>query len=323
MVLYLAGVLFIIWGIFGMMDSKNYVDVGFQTGDDNSVVYVEEGSPADTAGFMVGDVVKLNGGIDQNNNKELSMRPRAKAGDVREYVVERDGEEVTLSLTFTELNDKDKTLNMVGFVIGLLFILIGLWAAYKHKSSLARGFAIFSICFGFLFMSGPYLEPGFLRNLVNSISTTIVVFSFAFLMVYMLQYPPESKKQKLVYVPALLISLLIWFLNFTQPEGSGTLNMVIRLFFAAVIIFYFLGSLITLIRKYTAASAEDKANKGMNLMLVGAVVGLLPILIYYTAGVISPGIDLPGNDYVFVTFLAILIFFAMALNKVSAQGAEE
>ena len=74
MILYLAGVLFIIWGVLGMMDAKNYVDVGFQTGDDNSVVYVEAGSPAETAGFMVGDVVKLNGGIDQNNNKELSER---------------------------------------------------------------------------------------------------------------------------------------------------------------------------------------------------------------------------------------------------------
>jgi hypothetical protein len=52
-------------------------------------------------------------------------------------------------------------------------------------------------------------------------------------------------------------------------------------------------------------------------MLVGAIVGLLPILIYFTAGVLSPGINLPGDDYVFITFLAIPIFFTMALNKVS------
>ena len=46
-------------------------------------------------------------------------------------------------------------------------------------------------------------------------------------------------------------------------------------------------------------------------MLAGAI-GLLPIIIYFTAGVISPGINLPGNDYIFITFLAIPICFAMA-----------
>jgi hypothetical protein len=318
LLLYLAGVVFIIWGILGIMDSKNYVSVGYQTGDDNSIVYVEEGSPAEAAGMQLGDVIILNGGIDANNNKELSHRERAKAGDVREYVVDRNGEEVTLSLTFSELNQKDKSLNMVALVIGLLFILIGLWALYKHKSALSKTFAIFSLCFGFIFMSGPYIGPGILSSLVNSISTTIVIFSFAYLLEYMLKYPPASKKQKLLYLPAILLAILIWVLNFVHPEGSGTLNMVIRLFFGIVIIFYFLSSLITLIRKYMRSSTEERTSNGLNLMMIGTVVGLLPILIYFTAGVISPGIDLPGNDYIFITFAAIPIFFSMALSRVSA-----
>ena len=32
LMIYLAGIIFIVWGIFGMMDAKNYIDVGYQTG---------------------------------------------------------------------------------------------------------------------------------------------------------------------------------------------------------------------------------------------------------------------------------------------------
>jgi hypothetical protein len=157
-----------------------------------------------------------------------------------------------------------------------------------------------------------------LSSVVNSITTTIVVFSFAFLLNYMLKYPPESKSQKMLYLPAIIAALMVWVLNFVQPDGTGTLRMVVRLIFAGVIIFYFLSSLITLIRKYMRSSAEDKARNGLNLMLVGAVIGLLPILIVFTVGTLSPGTVLPGNDYVFITFLAIPVFFTMALNKISA-----
>lgn len=315
--LYVAGIVFIIWGVLGLMDAKNYVTAGFQSDDNNAIVNIEPGSPAEAAGMQLGDIIKTSGGIEINNNKELSKRDRPAAGDVRDYVVDRDGSDVTIQLTFTELSDKDKSLNMVAFVIGLLFVLLGLWAYHKHKSTLSYGFTVFSICFGFIFFNGPHIEPGMLRNLINSVSVTIVVLSFAFLLSYMLKYPPKSKHQKLLYLPAILAVLMIWALNFIQPDGSGTVNMVIRLFFGGVIIFYFLSSLITLIRKYLRSSKEDRASKGLNMMLLGAIVGLLPILIYFTAGTLSPGIDLPGNDYVFITFLAIPIFFTMALNKVS------
>ncbi len=315
--LYVAGIVFIIWGVLGLMDAKNYVTAGFQSDDNNAIVNIEPGSPAEAAGMQLGDIIKTSGGIEINNNKELSKRDRPAAGDVRDYVVDRDGSDVTIQLTFTELSDKDKSLNMVAFVIGLLFVLLGLWAYHKHKSTLSYGFTVFSICFGFIFFNGPHIEPGMLRNLINSVSTTIVVFSFAFLLNYMLKYPPKSNHQKLLYLPAILVALMIWALNFIQPDGSGTVNMVIRLFFGGVIIFYFLSSLITLIRKYMRSSKEDRASKGLNMMLLGAIVGLLPILIYFTAGTLSPGIDLPGNDYVFITFIAIPIFFTMALNKVS------
>ena len=91
--------------------------------------------------------------------------------------------------------------------------------------------------------------------------------------------------------------------------------MVLRLLFGAFIIFYFALAIITLIRKYLNASNDERSTKGMNMMLIGTLVGLFPILIYFTLSTLKPGIDLPGNDYVFYTFAAIPIFFLLALNQ--------
>ena len=321
-VLYILGIVFVIWGILGMQDSKNYVTAGYQSGDDNAIINIDPDSPAEKAGMQVGDVILTSDGIDINNRKELIKRERPIVGQMREFVVLRNGEEVVLTLTYEGLSDKDKTLNMIAFMIGLIFVLIGMWAAYKHQTALGQTFSIFALCFGFIFMSGPDISAGFLENLVNSISTTIVVFSFAFLLSLMLQYPPESKKFKWLFIPALLAALMSWILNFVQPDSSSSLNMFVRLFFGAVIIFYFVVSLVTLIKKYSKASADLRSAGGLTLMLVGAVVGLVPILIYFTASYLSPGIDLPGNDYVFISFLAIPICFMLALNKVHQKPAE-
>jgi hypothetical protein len=48
-------------------------------------------------------------------------------------------------------------------------------------------------------------------------------------------------------------------------------------------------------------------------MLLGAVLGLLPFLIFFTVNQLSPTTILPGDDYMFLTFAFIPIFFSMAL----------
>lgn len=316
---FIIGAVFILWGILGKIDSSNYTYRGFQTGDNNQIIVIDEGSPASDAGFEIGDVIVTNGGIDQNDNKALSKRSRPNIGDKRTYVIDRNGESVTLELTFSELPDADKSLNNVGFIMGLLFVFIGLFMFRKNDSALTKAFTLFILCFGFIFFDGPYLEPGFLKTFVTCVSTSIVLFSFAFMMAYMLEFPPQAKIPKFLFIPALVVITLVCVLNVVRPDGSGTFNMVLRLIFGVTIIFYFLGSLITLIKKYAGATSEVRSETGLNLMLVGALIGLLPIIIYFTAGVISPGIDLPGNDYIFITFLAIPICFAMALNKQTAN----
>lgn len=324
--LLLVGILFIIWGILGLMDAKNYTYSGYGTDDNWSVNNVEVGSPAEAAGLLEGDVIKSTGGIAVTDTKALNKRERAKIGESRAIVIDRNGTEQTLQLTFAASPDKNKTNNMIGFIIGLLFIVLGLYANHKHKSALSHSFAVFSLCFGFLFMNGPYISSVFLGSIIGIISTAIVLFSFTALAIYMLRYTPESsflssKNYKLIYAPMLVILAIVIILQLTQMDSSGTLNMVMRLLFGAFIIVYFLIAVVTLIRKYMNASATDRSEKGLSMMLIGTVIGLLPILVYFTINTISPGSDLPGNDYVFYTFTTIPIFFTLALNKLNSASA--
>ena len=320
-ILKIAAVLFIIWGILGLMDAKNYSYAGYST-DNNKITQVREGSPAEAAGLQVGDVMKSYDGISVTDSKAFSKRDRTEIGQTVEIVVDRNGEEQTLQVTYSEMPDKNSTLNIAAFLMGLLFIVLGLYVDSKKKTALSHAFASFGVLFGFIWFNGPYMNPGFLRQLVNSLDITIIMFAFVALARFILQYPPQSSflnggNSRWTYAPAGLIVLIVWILNLTQPDSTSTLNVTINMLFFAVIIFYFGISLLTLISKYSKANAETRTTLGLNHMLLGAILGLVPFLIVFIINRISPTTIVPGDDYLFLTFAFIPIFFSMALLKKS------
>ena len=243
--LIVAAVLFIIWGVLGVMDSKNFTYSGFITDGDNTIIKVEDNSPASVAGFQVGDVIKKNGGISVTDTKALTSRGRAKIGEVREFVVERAGDELTLQLTFAAMNSKDRALNIVAFIIGLFFIVLGVYAHNKIKTLLSLSFAVFALCFGFNFMFGLYASDELLRKIINGFGNTVVLFSIAALAGFMLKYPPQSNflnkkgSHLWLYIPAAALIIFIWILIFVQPESTSSLNQFMRILFGVFIVGYF------------------------------------------------------------------------------------
>ncbi len=312
--LLFIGILFLIWGVFGIIDSSNYVYSGYLTGGDNAILEVDPESPAEEAGLRAGDIIVSTGGIYTTDTKALSARERPSIGESREFVLERNGEKISTNLVYAAMPEKEKSLNIASFIMGLLFLVFGLYTHYKRKTSLSFSYAVFMLCFAFIFFDGPYFGPGVLGRMFNSLSFTIVIFSFAALANFMLYYPPKSSYNvKLLYSPAAIAALFIWILEFTLPENTTTLNLILRIFLGAVIIFYFSFSLFILIRKYLRASGEERSSSGLNLLLTGSLIGILPILLYLSISTFLPATVLPGNDYIFISFLAIPIFYTMAL----------
>ena len=321
-ILLIAAVLFIIWGVLGLMDAKNYSYSGYSTDGNNSITQVREGSPAEAAGMQVGDVMKSYDGIAMEDSKAFSKRDRTEIGQTVEIVVDRNGEEQVLQVTYVAQPDKNSSLNIAGFIMGLLFIALGLYVNSKKKTALSHAFALFGVLFGFIWFNGPYINPGFLRELVNSISITIVMLAFVALACFILQFPPKSAflkggDSRWTFVPAAVVVVIIWFLNFAQPDSTSTLNVAMNMLFYVVIVFYFGVSLVTLISKYSKANAETRSSSGLNHMLLGAILGIVPFLIMFTLNRVSPTTVVPGSDYMFLTFAFIPIFFSAALLKKS------
>lgn len=327
--LFVVAVLFIIWGILGVMDFKNFTYSGYITDGDNTIIKVEDNSPASDAGFQVEDIIKKTGGISVTDTKALSSRERSKIGDVREFVVERTGSELSLHLTFAAMNNKDKALNFIAFIIGLFFIVLGVYAHTKIKTLLSLSFAIFALCFGYNFMFGSYANDELLRKIINVFTNTVVLFSIAALANFMLKYPPHSnflnKKGSLLwlYIPAVALIVFIWVLIFVQPDSTSSLNQIIRILFGIFIVGYFGVALVTLIIKYAKSTNEQRQLRGLNFLLLGTVIGLVPILIAILVQTISPKTLLPGSDYFYITFVAIPIFFTIALIKQKKAAPEE
>ena len=99
-IIIIAGILFIIWGILGLMDAKNYTYSGYNTDDNWTIIKIEEGSPAESAGLQIGDVLKSTGGIAVTDAKALNKRQRANIGETREFIVDRNGEELEFEVTW-------------------------------------------------------------------------------------------------------------------------------------------------------------------------------------------------------------------------------
>lgn len=316
---YVLAIIFLLLGILGYLDIKNYTHDGYSS-NDFTITKVEAGGPADLAGMQVGDQLKTIDGLDVRDTKAWANKARRKVGETRTHVAMRNGEEVTYDLTFSSLTKKDSILSRLGWTIGLIFLLMGLWGFKSNKSWAAFLFAMFCLGFAGSFMGGPHIENNMVDNLVDTMRFSFVLLSFAFLVDFLLHYPKKSSflssanASKIIYGPAILLILFFFAITVLQSDASSGLNTFIRLAMLAYVVIFFGWALVIMFRNYRNATSEEKSN-GMSLMFWGAIIGLIPILISFVTNNLMPTVELPGQDYMFITMALIPICFAMALNK--------
>ncbi len=82
---------------------------------------------------------------------------------------------------------------------------------------------------------------------------------------------------------------------------------------------YFGLALISIIRNFSRATPDERTADGLGLMLLGTLIGLLPVTISSIVGLVAPTVVLPGSQYYFLTLILIPITFAAAAIK-SAQA---
>ena len=81
--------------------------------------------------------------------------------------------------------------------------------------------------------------------------------------------------------------------------------------------------MIAVVHSYIKASTQERSATGLNLMLLGMLIGFGPVLLSILVHTLSPRMgELPGERFYSISLLAIPIGLAMALIKVKPAPAD-
>jgi hypothetical protein len=311
----------VVYGALGWLDVRNYAQGGWATTPDNTVTQVLSGSPSEAGGLQVGDKIVSLGGIAVTDAAAQADRGRPKIGETWEFVVERDGATVSLDVTFGEMVPERRFLAHAGFLVGFCFIVFTVRAFIQEQTASTQALALGGILFSFAFIVGPYFGSPMLRSLDNAVTTLLVWLGVATILNFLLVHL-RSGGNRLVYIPGLAVGLVIAWRILAQPEATDTLNNLTSAAVGVVAAFYLIASLVTVYRSYAAATGSERESSGLQLMMIGAVVGMLLPIINIVISVVAPQVVLPGQNFYFLTFIAIPITWSMAVLKKSSTPAE-
>ena len=329
-VFLILGALFVIWKIAGLIDQRNAPYSGYLTDGNNTIIRIDAGSPSERAGLKVGDYIRSIGGISVEDAAAFARRGRNTIGETEAYVVDRRGAtipgaagevpaSITANLTYASSPGRYVALNYISSLIGFCFIICGLVAYFKIPSRSATLLAMTGLCLGVTFGGGPYFSSYFVRTLVSSIQLVLVVLGFGFLLHFMLNFPkPKALLNKryalkIIYGPAVLVALYLLLLIIIQPRATSGLNQASNILVGLFIVVYFGWATIAMIHTYAKATSQERFDYGLNMMLVGVIVGFLPITIAVLVGIFAPKLVLPGGDYYFLTMILIPMALAWAV----------
>jgi hypothetical protein len=323
--------LLVIWGIVGLSDMGKTGNGGFSWG--NSVVLaVDPGGPADRAGLREGDRILTMDGIPSNDLEALQRQPRTEVGETRVLEVQRTDEVTgattteTVEVTYGQWPARDRTFNLIAGVIGLVFLSTGLLVFLKAPGTPSLLFAIVGFGFAGILLPSPYIGATGVRQFVSTLFFLAFLTAFAALLHLLLTFPKRKRLVEKKYVwPMIYLPVAVFALagivNLLADIPLDRLRVPAALFLGTLLIGYAILSLVALIHSFVTAAPEERAEEGLNFMLAGVVVGLLPLTCLMVAGLFIRTDTLPGTDFLFLTLILIPISIGAALVK-SARGGQ-
>jgi len=328
-------ILFVISGIIGLIDRGNAPYGGYLTEGNNTIIRIDAESPAARAGLKVGDYIRSVGGIPVENSRALAERVRPLIGQMDTLVVERRSATapgaapaiLDVHLTYAASPTKNAALGFAGFIIGLCFVVCGLTAYARVPGRSAALLALTGLCLGVSFLGTPYFSSPSVRALVQSFLSIVVVLGFASLLHFVLESPKrkallrQRHAMMLLYGPALMVALYLLFLIVVRPPATSGLNQLSNLLIGLFVVTYFGGAAIAMTHSYVTATPQERSGYGLNIELVGILIGILPVTIGLLLRVLAPSLALPGVEFYFLSVIFIPIVLVVAvLRQAPAAG---
>lgn len=324
-----AAAVFVILGTLNLLDQGNNPYDGYATNGNNTVIRINVRGSAERAGLKVGDRIRSIDGIPVEDIRARAQQDRPRIGQATTLVVERrdggaaDGTLSMRSLSFDHAAPPGNyaVRSFAAYLIGLCFVLCGLVTRFKVPNRSGMLFALTGLCLGASFLGTPYFSSNAVRTLVRGVLSFIVVLGFAFLFHLMLESPKRKtllhKKHalKILYAPALLVALYLFFLIVVQPRATSGLNQLSNLLIGLFVVGYFGGAAVAIIHSYAKATPLERAQYGLHIEFTGILLGVLPVNIALVFRILAPRLVLPGSDFYYLTVVLIPVTLVVAIMR--------
>ncbi len=321
MLLGSLALLAMIWGVLGWFDLDSQAEAGFDTDTKQQVIEVQPDSAAAEAGLLRGDQILSIAGFAAEDTRSLALLPRMKPGDRRVFTVSRDGVEQEIAIIYAPLTPAKLALERAAAVIGFCFLLFPMLALFRVSNAATRMLTVMGIGLSMAFLHGPFVSDASIRAMTATISTLFMLFGIAAMLQFLLMLPnwrpflDKSWARVAIYLPAFSLWLLLaWRLLF-NPPATAALNMLTGLLVGIVVGAYLLLALFRILRNYSQTDSEQRERLGLNLMLWGTVIGLLPATLALLVTTFSPHSVLPGQDYYFMSLALIPLTWARSASR--------
>jgi hypothetical protein len=207
-------------------------------------------------------------------------------------------------------------VSWVSMICGFSFLGFCMAAWRNSPGRLTRVLALVGLGSSLVFFTGPGFESTFLGAVFSIVRSGFVLAGFAAMLHLLLLFPEPSpsvaktRNPRSLYVPAFLFWLWLSYRALFAPESEGAINTVTYVFTGLIMAGYFLLGVIIFLRKYIRVPKDQRAGKGMNVMLFGSILGFLPAVIGYLPALSS----MPGNRYFFVSMAVLPIAWSRAVQ---------
>ena len=327
LLLLILGLIAVFWGVAGWLDLGEQSQAGFATDSNWVVTDIDQTLPAGATTMEIGDVIVEVDDIPVENTARIARLPRVEQGKRRSFSVDKNDERRIYNIYYVGLDQQQVSFGRARILIGWLFALLPLAAWFTRPCRQTELLVLMGIGLSFAFTGGPYIGTFSIRSVVEAIVQLFILTGLATVLWYLLNFPNRrpfarrSWSRPLVYLPALLLWLLIAWKTMFTPPPSGFVNGSINIMLGVVLGGYILFSLITLLRGFAAAEAEQRKALSLRWMVWGTILALIPLTVRQVTGIFSPLAELPGSDYYFVLLALIPMTWALSASR-QPEGVE-
>jgi hypothetical protein len=310
----------LVLSLIGIMDIRSTPYSGYQVSPDYRVIRVAPNGPAAKAGIQAGDYIIRIGGVPTENLHQILKQPRTEINVDQKVTVLRDGIAQEFLVRQASLPWKDLSLAWAGNLMAFLMLALGFAVYWKRPDKVSSLFFLFNLCFALAFMTPPYLETFFLRNIVRVNFLLFLTVGFAFFLHLTLVFPKpkpavtETPVELLIYLPAPLMAIAYLVLRLLHPKVDLLSNMIMQDMFALLMLAVLGLALAAVIHSYWKATPQERA-QGLGVVLVGSLLGVILPVLGFVLGTFAPQLSLPGREYYALLAILVPLCFYRAIRK--------